>query len=253
VAVRAAQAARADQVVDEGVRPVPLPGEPAAQFGFGGEDGGPDGGDDQVGQRRAGVPGRRPGTAGVNLVPASQFARVRVALSGGDLGRPGDDHAAALERRAQRLELLPLERQFGAQVLDVRRARRRQMVEQAAPAGVGGAHPVKFGAADGVEQIRGFGGDQQVLAPVHRDADVTALDDLAEPRPLGGGPGGEPAAARLVRLLVARLVEAGQRGVRGPRQQAPPAQERVGLVERLKRPVRRQPALECPARPQVGQ
>jgi hypothetical protein len=41
----------------------------------------------------------------------------------------------------------------------------------------------------------------------------------AEPRPLGRRPGGKPRAARLVRILVARLIQARQRAVRGARQQ----------------------------------
>ena len=57
VGVDAAQAACADQVRDEGVRPVPLPGEPAAGLGFRDDDRGADGGCQHG--RRALFPGPR--------------------------------------------------------------------------------------------------------------------------------------------------------------------------------------------------
>jgi hypothetical protein len=60
-------------------------------------------------------------------------------------------------------------------------------------------------------------------------------------------------AARLVRLLMARLVQAGQGAVGRPGEHAALTQERLGLVKRPERPVPRQPAFEGAALAKPGQ
>src|ERR1700722_4132128 len=80
VGVEAAEAAGPDQVVDERVGPVPRPGEPAAQLRLGGEDRGPDGGDDEVGQGLGWV-GRGGGRALIGLIPAGQLAVVPATVA----------------------------------------------------------------------------------------------------------------------------------------------------------------------------
>src|ERR1700733_8690371 len=79
VVVEAAEAAGVYQVVDEGVGPVPRPREPPAELRLRGEDGGPDGGDEEVGEGLGRV-GRGGGRAVVGLVPAGQFAVVPVPV-----------------------------------------------------------------------------------------------------------------------------------------------------------------------------
>ena len=76
---------------------------------------------------------------------------------------------------AQRLQLLALEAELGPQVLGGGRADPGQVVEQPPPAGVVGPHPVGLGPRDRVEERGRLGADQQVLAPVDRHAEMTAL------------------------------------------------------------------------------
>src|ERR1700727_713911 len=99
------------------------------------------------------------------------------------------------------------------------------MVEQPPPAGVGGADPVRLGPADWIEEGGRLRANQQVLASVDRHAEMTAVGQGAEPGPLGRGPGAEADRARRVRLLVARLVQAGQGAVWRPCQQGAILQE----------------------------
>ncbi len=174
-------------------------------------------------------------------------------LARGDLNRAGDDGAASLQRCPQRGQLLPLQPQLHPQVVEDGRAHGGEMVEQLAPARVLGAHPLDLGPADGVEQVRGFAGHQQVLAPVHGTDDVAPPGELAKPGPLGRGPAREAATARLVRLFVAGLVQARQRAVGGAGQQAALAQELLGPVDRLERPAGSQPAPELPPFQQLRQ
>src|SRR5215472_1329683 len=139
------------------------------------------------------------------------------------------------------------------QVVDGGRPRRGQVVEQPAPAGIGGAHPRDLGGADRVEQVRHLPGQQQVLAPMDAGDQVAALAELAEPRPFRERPGGESRAARPVRVLVARPVEARQRAIRGAGQQPALEQERLSLVKGLQRAVRREAELKRPPLAQPSQ
>jgi len=88
---------------------------------------------------------------------------------------------------------------------------------------------------------------------VHRGDQVAAIGQLAEPRPLGRRPGGEARSARLVRVLMARLIQARQRAVGGARQQPAILQERIRFLHRPQRPAGAEPAKERPLLTQPGQ
>jgi hypothetical protein len=163
------------------------------------------------------------------------------------------DRAAPLQRRPQRLQLQQLEPQLGPQILDAGRARGRQVIQQPAPAAVRGAHPGDLRAADRVEQARHRAAGQQALAAVHRGDQVAAAGQLTEPRPPRRRPGGKARAARPVRILMARLIQARQRAVSGAGQQPAVPQERIRLLHRPQRPVRAEPAAERPLLTQPGQ
>src|SRR5262245_8610017 len=79
----------------------------------------------------------RPLEAGWALIPAAQLAGMQVPFTGGDLQRAGGNRTAPFERGAQRVQLLPLEPQLCAQVLDAGGPGISEMVEQPPPAGVG--------------------------------------------------------------------------------------------------------------------
>ena len=103
-------------------------------------------------------PSERPGSDSVprstriGLVPARQLARMPVPFAGGDLQRARDDRPAPFQRRPQRLQLLPLQPELGAQVVDARRPRGSQMIQQPAPAAVGCAHALDLRATDRIGQ-----------------------------------------------------------------------------------------------------
>src|SRR5262249_60399527 len=93
VTVPAPQPALTDEVAYERVGPVPLPGEPAPQFGLGCDNRRVHAGGDQVLERTGGTRAAL-AAAGVGLVPARQLARMRVTPAGGPLPRTRDDCAA---------------------------------------------------------------------------------------------------------------------------------------------------------------
>src|SRR5690349_22143476 len=156
---------------------------------------------------------------------------MEVSLAGGHLQRARDDRAEPLRRCAQRLQLLPLEPELGAQVAGAGWSRGGEMIQQPGPAAVGSAHALDLRAADRVEQARHLAGHEQVLAAVDRGDQVAAPGELAEPWPFRRWPRGETPAGGLVRSLVARLIQARQRTVRRARQQPAVAQERIRLLK----------------------
>lgn len=87
VTVHPAKPFLTDQVIDEGVRPVPLPGEPPPQLRLGRDDRGLHGSDNEVLEGTAGICLCSAGLR-IDLVPACQLARMRMPLAGGDLQRP---------------------------------------------------------------------------------------------------------------------------------------------------------------------
>jgi hypothetical protein len=117
VTVRPAELFLADKVIDEGVRPIPLPGEPPPQLKLGRDHRRPHASDDEVLERTAGIC-VCPTTCGIDLISARQLARMKMSLAGGDLQRPRDDRTAPLQRGTQRPQLLPLQPQLEAQILD---------------------------------------------------------------------------------------------------------------------------------------
>src|SRR5215831_18353444 len=96
MAVDSSQPTVSDQAIDEAARPVPPPGEPAAQLPLGRDDGGADPGGDQVGQGPVRI-GAVAARGGMSLVPADQLAGVQVSPTGGDLQRAGDDRAVPFQ------------------------------------------------------------------------------------------------------------------------------------------------------------
>src|SRR5581483_6555453 len=99
------------------------------------------------------------------------------------------------------------------------------------------------GAADRVGEPRRAEREQQRLPAVElRRHDVVPPLERDRPPVLRLRPLREPRLRRVVGLLVARLEEARQRAVRRQRHEAALADELGCLVERLERPVRRQPA-----------
>src|SRR6266567_3191904 len=78
---------------------------------------------------------------------------------------------------------------------------------------------------------------------MYPEKEVAALGNFPEPRPFRLRPLREAVTAGLVRLLMTRFVERWQCGVRSACQQAPVAEKRLGVVDRLERALGRQPAL----------
>src|SRR5207253_6524271 len=125
------------------------------------------------------------------------------------------------------------------------RAHLAEMAEQPGPAFVLGLHALDLRAADRIGERGRLGAQEQRLAAVDlQRVDVLAARKLEAPRPLRRGPLAEAAGPRAVGLLVARLVEARQRAVRGAREQAAITHEACRVVRRLERAIRRQSAFE---------
>jgi len=114
-------------------------------------------------------------------------------------------------------------------------------------------HALDLGATDRVEQGRDGVGHEQVLAAVDGEDRVAACAEPAEPGELRRRPLAEAGALGRVRLLVAGLEQARQRAVGRAGQEPAVEQERLGLVQRAKRAVRRQAALEGAPLPKLLQ
>src|SRR5207247_736692 len=129
---------------------------------------------------------------------------------------------------------------------DDRRAHRR--TEHPLPLRSVAPRALDLRPADRVEERRRLLRHEQVLAAVVdlEAANARTVAQLAEPRPLRRRPLAEAAAAGRVRILVAGLVEARQRGVRRPREEPAVTEERLRLAEGAERAVGRQPALVRP-------
>ena len=110
------------------------------------------------------------------------------------------------------------------------------------------AHALDFGSDDRVDDPRDVVADVERLAPVVdlQRAHTGSLREREAPAPLRPRPLAEAGLVRRVRLLVAGLEEAGEGAVRRAGQEPAIPQELVGLVERLERAVRRQPAEVSP-------
>src|SRR5207244_13231635 len=91
---------------------------------------------------------------------------------------------------------------------------------------------------------RDLAGHEQALAAVNREDEVAARAEPSEPGELRRRPLTKAGALARVRLLVARLEQARQRRVRGPRQQTTVVEEILRFVERLEGAVRSQATLE---------
>jgi hypothetical protein len=171
VTVHPAKLFLTDKVVDEGVRPIPLPGEPSPQLKLGRDHRRAYASDDEVLERTARIC-VCPASCGIDLIPARQLARMQMSLAGGYLQRPRDDRTAPLQRGTQRPQLLPLQPQLEAQILDGGGPSGGEMVQQPAPAAVGCAHALDLRTADRVEQACYIAAHEQVLAAVDRGDQV---------------------------------------------------------------------------------
>ena len=210
------------------------------------DDCGLHGGHDEVGE--AAGPGFH--GLGIELVPAREHARMQVRLLVDDAA--GDHRAAALERRAQLLELLRLQLELELKVLQLGRAGLAQVAQQAGRAGIVRLHPVELGARERVDQPRRLVRDEQVLSAVDGEDGITACAESAEPRVFRSRPLAEPGLVRRVRLFVTGPEEARQGAVGGACQQASIVEELLRILERPQGPVRREAAFEGPALEEVG-
>ena len=122
-----------DKFIDEGVWPIPLPGEPPPQLKLGRDHRRPHASDDEVLERTTRIC-FCPAGSGIDLIPARQLAHMQMSLTAGYLQRPRDDSAAPLQRGTQRPQLRPLQLQLDAQILDGGGPSGGEMVQQSAPA-----------------------------------------------------------------------------------------------------------------------
>ena len=151
----------------------------------------------------------------MDLLPACKLACVPVRRLIDDA--PRDDRAAAIERRAEPLQLLGTQPEFGLEVLQLGRGHLREVAPSPRPAGIRLFHPLRFGAADRVEQHGQVLGHEQVLAAVDGEDSVSAGAELAEPGELRRRPPAEAGAVGPVGVLVASLEQARQSGIGGAR------------------------------------
>src|SRR5579862_574244 len=98
-----------NELVDDGVVPVPAPREPASELLLGRNDRGANGGTDELAERTARVAGA--GYGGRNLIPTREDARVSVRLLVDECA--GDKGAAPLERMAKLSQLLRRQSELG--------------------------------------------------------------------------------------------------------------------------------------------
>src|SRR5829696_1625150 len=120
----------------------------------------------------------------MHLVPTRELGRVGVRVARRVHERTRHDRAAALERRADRVQLLRLEPELGLEVVQRRRSGRGEVPEQERPVFGSSLHPRELRARDRVDQPRDILRDEQVLAAVDLENEVAALPELPEPREL---------------------------------------------------------------------
>ena len=245
VPVDAPQPSVAHEAVDERVVPVPLPREPAPQLAFGRDDGG----------SHACERATRRTRVATSVSPARRRDRPDPSARARSSERAPSPAVTCSERATIAPQRSSGERvAFSSFGLRSSSTWRSAMFDGPAAArwsssrsqsGAVGAHALDLGAADRIEQRGDAVADEHVLAAVHGDdRGSRAPPSSPEPGPLRPRPLAEAAAPGLVRLLVERLVEARQRRVGRPRQQAAVDEELLRFVERLQRPVRRQAAFE---------
>ena len=172
----------------------------------------------------------------------------------GQHDRPRHERPAALERRAQRTQLLVLQAELDLDVVGDRRPGVGEVCQQPGPARVFARHPCQLGAADRINEDQQLVAQQDRLAAVNvQRVHVRQLGQLVCPRPLGRWPAREPATACLIRLLMTGLKQARQCGVGGTRKQTPFPYEAMRLCQRRQRTVGREPALVVASRAQRRQ
>src|SRR5256714_9809897 len=236
VAVDSHEPPRFDELVSKAVVPVPAPGEPARELALRCDDGCANACAEEVSERLPRA--ARAARLRVRLVPAKEEARVPVGLLVDE--RPRHDRPAALERRAEALELLRCQGQLRLKVLELGGTGVGKVLEQPRPAFLGRRHARDLGPADRVEERGDLVRHEEALPPVDGEDEMPASAELAKPRELRRGPLTEAGALARVRLLVARLEQARQRRVGGAGEEAAVAEELLGLVERLEPAVGRE-------------
>src|SRR4029453_1492548 len=149
-----------------------------------------------------------------------------------------DDRAAPLQWNAQRLQLLGLQIELGLEILQGRRSRPVQVLEQRSPFGLAG-HTRELGTADRICECKRRLAEEDRLAVVDAElVHIGPLGKLEVPRVLRRGPGTAPPPASGVGLLVAGLEEARQGRVRRSRQETAIGEELERLLRRFERTVR---------------
>ena len=118
-----------DKLVEHCVGPVPGPREPAPKLKLRRDHGGPHARDNQIGKRPHRIAALAPMCL-IDVVPADQFPGLRVPVRGRHVDPAGDDRAAPLEWRAQRVQLLSLHAQLSHHIIDEGWTRGREVVKE---------------------------------------------------------------------------------------------------------------------------
>src|SRR6476661_748832 len=151
------------EIVDQAVLPVPAPGEPPRELALRCDDGRANSRTEEVSERLPRV--ARTARLRVRLVPTEEETRVPVRTLVDE--RPRDDRSAALERRADALQLLRGKSQLRLEVLELGRAGVGEVLEQSRPALLGRRHARDLGPADRVEERGDLVRHEEALAPMN--------------------------------------------------------------------------------------
>ena len=219
------------------------PGEPVPHLVFVRQDGGAHTEDDELFERGVlrGLPRLAP-----HLIPAREHARVAVpafAVLDGHASR--DDRAVSLERLTHLAQRRGRETELRLQILDAARTCTGEVPHQARRVVVTGFRLRQRSTAERVGRASRLRREEQRLAAVDlRLEHIRAFRELAAPAPLRLRPRRETLLRRVVRVLVCRGEQAGQRDVLRESQHPAVLKERMGVVERPQLPVRGEPAVE---------
>src|SRR5258706_11543853 len=181
-----------------------------------------------------------------HLIPAREHARVALStLAVLDRETAGHDRAVALEAFTHLAEGRCRKTELRLHVLHAARPRTGEMPDEARGIVVAGFRLRERSTAERIGGACRFGRKEERLATVQLRLEyVGPLRQLAAPVPLRLRPGGEALLRRVVRLLVRRGEQAGQRRVLREREHASVLEEGVRIVERPQLPIWSEPAVE---------
>src|SRR5213593_574084 len=189
-----------------------------------------------------------------HLVPAGEFAGVAVpAFPVVDRDVARHDGRERLELLADFLECRSGETELVLDVVELRRSRGSQVTHEARALVAGGIRLGERRAGQRIDRAhRGLMAEEHLAAMDLEREHAWPKRELAAPWPLRLRPRSESGGPTLVRFLVRRREEAGQRGVLCERENATIDEERLRLVERLELAIRREPAVMKPLLPELG-